>query len=197
MTIKQFFENIGIYKVNSQYTQPLDNKLSEIEEDFRSVEHVSDYSERVISALNAHDNASAVSAALQFFKIDDEAKELKKIQKKIAEGKVSVESATAAANTPFLIREIVFSAKNEISNNYKKINDLLPDIENLGTEISEKLQNIKVEAVGWSLAEKIGTPEAIRNTSRRAKKVKESAEAAKMKLENFVKSFEDLSNFEE
>lgn len=76
------------------------------------------------------------------------------------------------------------------------INELLPDIERLLIEISNKLKNIKVEARGWSLAEKIGTLEAIHSTSRKVKKVKKGAEAAKAKLKNLAQSIEELAYVE-
>jgi hypothetical protein len=43
-------------------------------------------------------------------------------------------------------------------------------------------------AASWSLAEKIGTPEAVRNTGKKAKKVGDGAREAKAKLEALKKS---------
>lgn len=191
MSIVEILERIGIRTINEKYLKPINENLEKIEEDFYAVARVSDYSSQVIDALNSGEKTRAVNVALEFCKIDDETKELKEIQKKIEEGK-TIDAAVTAANGPVLIKEIVESTMKEVTDHYNKVTELLPNIVALGTEIIEKVRNIRSAAANWSWAEKLGTPGALRNMGKRVKQVQNSAEEAKNKLEALKKSIEGI-----
>jgi uncharacterized protein YhaN len=193
MIIKSILKIFRIYEVNEEYTKPIDDRLIEIDGAFSSVAQALDSGSQMIDALNSNDLTGAVNVALEFCKIDDEVKELNEIKRKIKEEGITVETAVAAADSPVLIKEIVESTMKETTDHYKKVAELLPNIVALGKEIGEKLKNLKSEAANWSLAEKLGTPAALRNTAKKAKQVKDSAEEVKAKLEALIQSIEQLS----
>jgi hypothetical protein len=191
MAIVKILKLVGLYKVNEEYLKPVNDKLEGIETDFNAVAKVSDYSSQVIDALNSGDKTKAVNVALEFCKVDDEVKELKEIQRKIEEEE-TIDAAVAAANGPELIKEIAASTMKEVTDHYKKVTELLPNIVALSEEISERLKNVKSAADNWSLAEKLGTPEAMRNTAEKVKKIQNSAKEAKTKMEVLKKSIEEI-----
>ena len=191
MGIAKILKLVGLYKVNDEYMKPVDEKLEAIQEDLDAVANVADSGFQIVDALNAGDQAKAVEVALEFCKIDDETTELKEIQAKVKGGE-GIEAAVAAANGPALTKELVASTIREITDHYEKLKELLPNIAEVGKEAAEKATNLPSAAASWSLSEKIGTPEAVRNTGAKAKAVKDSAEEAKTKLEALKKSLEQL-----
>lgn len=187
MGIAKILKLVGLYKVNDEYLKPVNDKLEGIEEGLDAVANVSDSASQIVDALNSGDKAKAIKVALEFCKIDDEVKELKEIQKKV-EGGETIDAAIAVADGPALTKEIVESTMREVADHYNKIAELLPNIVAVGKETAEKVANLPSAAANWSLAEKIGTPEAVRNTGKKANQVKDSAEEAKEKLEALKES---------
>lgn len=191
MGIAKILKLVGLYKVNDEYMKSVDEKLEAIEEDLGAVANVSDSGSQIADALNAGDKPKAVEVALEFCKIDDDVKELQEIKTKV-DGGETIETAVAAANGPALTRELVESTIREIKDHYEKLKELLPNIAAVGKEAADKVANLPSAAASWSLAEKIGTPEAVRNTGEKAKAVKESAEEATAKLDALRKSLEQI-----
>ena len=66
------------------------------------------------------------------------------------------------------------------------------DFAAVGEEVAKKLADLPTEAAKWSLAEKIGTPEAVKNTADKAKSVKDVAAEATSKLESLTKSLNEV-----
>ena len=187
MGIGKILKLVGLYKVNDEYMKPVDDKLEAIGEDLDAIANVSDSGSQVVDALNAGDKAKAVEVALEFCKIDDDVKELKEIQTKVKGGE-SMATAVAAANGPALTKELVESTMREVADHYDKITQLIPNIVEVGKEAAQKAADLPSAAASWSMAQKIGTPEAVRNTGKKATEVKDSAEEAKTKLEALKES---------
>ena len=103
-----------------------------------------------------------------------------------------MEAAVSAANGPALTKELVESTIREIKDHCEKLRELIPNIVEVGKDAVEKATNLPSADASWSLSEKIGTPEAVRNTGKKAKAVKDSAEEAQTKLEALMKSLEQL-----
>lgn len=181
MGIATILKSVGLYKVNDEYLKSVNDKLEAIEADLDAAANVSDTGSQIVDALNAGDNAKAVEVALEFCKIDDEMKELNQIQSKVKGGE-SLEAAVAVADAPVITKEIVESTMREVTDHYNKVTELFPNIVAVGQEAAEKVTNMPSAAANWSLAEKIGTPEAVRNTGDKAKQAEDSAEEAKAKL---------------
>ena len=187
MGFAKLLKLFGLYKVNTAYMKSVDEKLEAVEEDLNATAEVADSSSQILDALNAGDRPKAVEVALEFCKIDDEVKELKAIQAKV-KGGTSIDDAVAAADAPALTKELVESTMREISEHYEKLNELIPNIAAAGEEAAAKLADFPSASAGWSTAEKIGTPEAVRNTGKKAKSVADSAQEAKAKLEALKES---------
>lgn len=192
MSFKKFLEFCHIYKVNEAYVKPLNDKFTELDEDFGSVAQASDSSSQIIDALNKNDLPRAVNVAMEFCKIDDEVEQLKEVKRKIEEDKVMIDTAIAAAESPILIKEIATSTEKEIKEHCNKIAELLPNIESLHELTIEKLKNIKSESANFTFAERLGTPEAVRDTSNKANQMRNSATEAKNKLEILSESIEKV-----
>ncbi len=187
MGVGKILKLVGLYKVNEEYMKSVDEKLEGLEESLTAVTEVADSSSQIVEAVNAGNMAKAVEVALEFCKIDDELKELKGIQDKVKGGE-TMAAAVAAADTPALTKELVTSVMKEVSEHAEKIVELVPTIAAAGKEAGEKLANFASAAASWSLAEKIGTPEAVGNTGKKAKQIKDGAEEAKTKLEALKES---------
>jgi hypothetical protein len=193
MGVAKILKLFGLYKVNDAYLKSVNEKLEAIEGDLGGIAEVADSGSQIIDALNAGDKAKAVEVTMEFCKIDDEVKELQEIQKKVKAGeKVAV--AVAAADGPALTKEIVESVMREVADHYEKVKGLIPNIAAAGEEVARKASDLPSAAASWSLAEKIGTPEAVRNTGKKARKVKDGAADAKTKLEALKKSIEGLKS---
>ncbi len=191
MGVGKILKLVGLYKVNKEYMKSVDEKLETAEGDITAIAEVVDSGSQLIDALSAGDNAKAVEVALEFCKIDDEVKELKEIQGKVKAGE-SIQAAVAAADGPALTKELVESTLREVADHFEKITGLLSNLAAVGEEIAEKLKNFASAAASWSLAEKIGTPEAVRNTGAKAKKVLGAANEAKAKLAGLKDSIAKL-----
>jgi ubiquinone/menaquinone biosynthesis C-methylase UbiE len=191
MAIVRVLGFVGLYQVDNEYLKPVNRKLEEIEEDFHVVARVSNYSSQVVDALNSDDKSPAVNVALEFCTIDDGAKELKEIQRRIKEEE-TIDAAVTAANSPVLVKEIVEATMKEVTNHYHKVTELIPNIGALIREIGKKIEMLKEAATDWSLAKRIGTADALRSTGKRVKQVKNSAEEAQMKLQALKKSLEQI-----
>lgn len=187
MGVGKILKLVGLYKVNEEYMKSVDEKLEAVEGDLTAIAEVADSGSQLIDALSAGDKAKAVEVALEFCKIDDEVKELKEIQAKVKAGQ-TIKAAVAGADGPALTKELVESVMREVAAHYEKVTELLSNLAAVGEEIAEKLKNFTSAAAGWSLAEKIGTPEAVRNTGAKAKKALSSANEAKTKLEALKES---------
>ena len=159
----------------------VDEKLEALEEDLAAIGNVGDSGSQLVDALSAGDTAKAVNVALEFCEIDDEVAELKGIRDKIKSGE-TIEAAVAAADAPALTKELVASTMRAVVDHIKKVAELLPNITAVGEEVAEKVKNLPSALSSWSLAEKIGTPEAVSNTGKKAKQVLDTANEAKTKL---------------
>ncbi|MHC4200043.1 MAG: hypothetical protein ACYSU0_08640 [Planctomycetota bacterium] len=193
MGIGKILKLVGLYKVNEEYMKPVDEKLEAIQGGLGSVANVADSGSQIVDALKAGDQAKAVEVALEFCKIDDEVKELKEIQAKVKGGE-SIEKAVAAADGPALTKELVESTIREIKDHCEKLKELIPSIAEVGKEAVDKATNLPTAAASWPLAEKIGTPEAVSNTGKKATAIKEGADEAQTKLEALMKSLEQLKS---
>lgn len=171
----------------------VDEKLEALEGDLGAIKDAAGAASTIIDALKAGDNAKAVEAALEFFKSDDELKELKGIKEKV-DGGETIQSAIKAANGPALAKELVESTVREIKGSIEKVKELVPNIAAAGKAAAEKAKNMTSEAGSWSFAEKMGTPEAVRNTGDNAKKVADGAEEAKTKLEALTESIKEVGS---
>ncbi len=181
MGVAKILKLVGLYKVNEEYMKSVDEKLEAVEGDLTAIAEVADSGSQLVDALSAGDKAKAVEVALEFCKIDDEVKELKEIQDKVKAGQ-TIEAAVGAADAAALTKELVKSVMREVADHYEKITGLLSNLAAVGKEIADKLTNFASAAASWSLAEKIGTPEAVRNTGAKAKKILGAANEAKTKL---------------
>lgn len=191
MGVLKILKLVGLYKVNDAYLASVNEKLDAIEGDLGGIAEIADSGSQIVDALNAGDKPKAVEAAMEFCKIDDEVKELKDIQAKVKAGE-TMEAAVAAADGPALTKELVSSVLREVADHYEKVTGLIPNIVAAGEEVAKKVSELPSAAASWSLAEKMGTPEAARNTGKKAKKVKDGAADAKTKLEALKKSLEGL-----
>ena len=193
MGIGKILKLVGLYKVNDEYMKPVDEKLEAIQGDLDAVANVADSGSQIVDALKAGDQAKAAEVALEFCKIDEETKELKEIQAKVKGGE-GMEAAVAAADGPALTKELAESTIREIKDHCEKLKKLIPNIVEVGKEAVDKATNLPSAAASWSLSEKIGTPEAVRNTGKKAKAVKDSADEAQTKLEALMKSLDQLKS---
>jgi hypothetical protein len=191
MGVAKILKLFGLYKVNDAYLASVNEKLEVIEGDLGGIGEIADSGSQIIDALNAGDKPTAVKVAMEFCKIDDEVKELQEIQKKVKAGE-AMEAAIAAADGPALTKEIVESVMREVADHYEKVTGLIPNIAAAGEEVAKKVSELPSAAASWSLAEKIGTPEAAHNTAKKAKAVKDGAADVKTKLEALKKSLEGL-----
>ena len=191
MGIAKILKLFGLYKVNEEYLKAVDEKLEALEEQLGVIANAADSGSRIVDALNAGDTPKAVEVALEFCQIDNEVKELKTIQEKVKKGE-SIESAVAAAAGPALATELVESTIREVADNCEKIKELGPNIASAGEEVAKKAADLPSALANWSLAEKIGTPEAVNNTVGKAKAVKDGAGEAKTKLEALQKSLKEI-----
>ena len=156
MVMKSILELFGMYSVDEDYTRSIDEKLKKIEEDFNTVNQVSDTCDQIVNALIFNDRTKAVNVALNFCKIDDEVKELQRIRREITENGSTVENALSSAKAKDIVKEIVTSTRKEIKDNSDKITELIPNIASAGNEMNEKFKNLKTATTAWSLKEKLG-----------------------------------------
>ncbi len=193
MGVAKILKLFGLYKVNEAYLKSVNEKLDAIEGDLGGIAEIADSGSEIVDALGAGDKPKAVEAAMEFCKIDDEVKELKEIQTKVKAGE-TMKAAVAAADGPALTKELVSSVMREVADHYEKVKGLVPNIAAAGEEVAKKLSELPSAAASWSMAEKIGTPEAARNTGKKAKAVKDGVTDLKTKLEGLKKSLEGLKS---
>lgn len=185
-------EGLNLYKVNKEYMKPIDDKLSSIESGLREVGDVAGCGHQILLASKTGDTALAIDAALRYFEIDDEVKELQDIKKKIEKGQ-TLETAIAAAPVQALYGEIVKTTTDELTASYNDVTGLLEDITSLSKEIAEKLTKFRFEAASWPIPVKLGTAAALRETFQETKKVNSAASNTRKKIEELKQSILEIN----
>ena len=177
---------LGLYKVNDAYLAPVNDKLSAAAQEADAVEQDAHACGEILDAINADDIEKAVGLALEFFEIDDEVAELNDIRSKVKAGEI-LPAAVAAKNGPALIQEMVRSIGSHLEEAYGRTERLLQTLVETADLATSKVKELPDAIGGWSLAERLGTPEAVQNTAQKVREAEEQVRELKGELESLVK----------
>ena len=189
--VARMLKPFGLYKINNQYLKPENEQLKKIGSVLNTIARIANSRPQVIAALKAGDEKKAVERALKICKIDEVCARVKDIQRRV-EGGDDLKEAVAFLGGPGLVDEMVALVRREIAAGYDRMTQLQMDISVVVEKINRKVANLESAAEDWSLGEKMGTPEAVRGTLKKAEGVQKSARQMEEKLEALLQSVDEM-----
>ena len=160
-TASGILKPLGLYKVNDVYLAPVNEKLSASAEEADAVKQDVHECGKIVEAINAGDNDEAVGLVLEYFEIDDEVAEHNDIRSSVESGEV-LSAAVSAKDSPALIGEMVRSTRSCLEEAITMTDQLLQTLVETSELAMSKVKELPaVGSGGWSLAERLGTPEAV------------------------------------
>lgn len=179
--IESLFKPLGLYKPKNDYLESLDEKIEKISADFDSLSDLGGLCSNVIEELNKGNIDKATEEVLKFCKINDEVQQLREIKENVKKDRL-IAAAISVVDAAALIDEIIESTSKEITACAENVQALFPDIELASSETAKKLTYLKSVSADWTIAEKLGTPAALRMTADKLIELKNSITSLKTEM---------------
>lgn len=186
----KLLEPFGLSQVNNEYLLPLTNRLEDLDSDFIAITESLDAMRKIIKSLKQENETQSIALALEFLRIDESLPELRAIREQ-TRWSSSLERVLDDAYVTKALREIEQALNNDISEHERIIEMIMGDAADLIASIHQKVERIPEVSEQWSWPEKVGTPDAIEDTTLAIAKLTECALQAKMDLAKMRQQLEN------
>ena len=186
----KLLEPFGLSQVNNEYLLPLTNRLEDLDSDFIAITESLDAMRKIIKSLKQENETQSIALALEFLRIDESLPELRAIREQ-TRWSSSLERVLDDAYVTKALHEIEQALNNDISEHERVIEMIMGDAADLIASIHQKVERIPEVSEQWSWPEKVGTPDAIEDTTLAIAQLTECALQAKMDLAKMRQQLKD------